>query len=240
MFFFDIHSHILPAVDDGAANLDESLRLLEMMRAQGIGAVIATPHFYPQEDNLSDFTKKTVAAFSQLKSQVSKRKLPNIYLGCEMLYFKGIGSSESLEHLCLNGSDYLLLELTDEAINDELFEDICNMRKNLGITPIIAHIERYYRAKKYRKLLRFVLKEKIPAQINSSSVLMPSMKRIVKKLIKSGVAYTLATDSHSVDKRPPLLVPALNLIRDKYGENYKKRMIENSKKLYKSIILNGN
>lgn len=237
--FFDIHSHILPGVDDGAKDFEESIKLLELMQSQGITDVLATPHFYPEEDNLSDFSERISIAYANLEKEVVKKNLPNIYLGCEMLYFKGIGQSESLPELCINGSNFLLLELTDQCIDDNLFNDILDMRKNFGIIPIIAHVERYFKAKNYKKLLKFLVEENIPAQINASSVLMPFFKRPIKKLLKENIAKFIATDSHSINERPPMLIPALKVITDLFGEEYKKRLIKNSSEFYKKIILRG-
>lgn len=234
--FFDIHSHILPSVDDGAADLTESLALLREMQSQGITAVIATPHFYPTEDNLNDFSEITRHAFALLRGETEKSGLPQIYLGCEMLYFPGMGLSESLGQLCLNGSSFLLLELSDGCIEEKLFEDISNMLSS-GIIPIIAHIERYYRAKNYSRLLKFVLKNGITAQVNSSSFFVPAYKRTLKRLIKSGVSLALATDTHSLDRRPPTLSAALTVIGEKYGEACAEGFIKRSKALYGKIVL---
>ena len=233
---FDIHSHILPAVDDGAADLIESLHILELMKSQGITDCIATPHFYPQEDNLEDFLQATKGAYEHLKILANERKLPNIYLGCEMLYYEGIGTSVSLPELCLNGSSFLLLELTDYCINDALFEDLRLIKNNLFITPIIAHIERYCEAKNYRKLLKFLKTENIPAQINASSVLIPKLKRVIKKLFASDIAFVIATDSHSVSERPPQMTKALEFIEKNFGKSHKDKLCRNADILYKKIV----
>ena len=234
--YFDIHSHILPTVDDGSADMTESLELLRLMQAQGITDVIATPHFYPQEDNLTDFSQMISETFEELSKRAVRNGLPKIYLGCEMLYFKGIGSSTSLGELCLNGSDFLLLELAEEAICDALFEDILAMRNNLGITPIIAHIERYCKSKNYRKLIKFVLTEEIPVQVNALSLSIPILNRAVSKLIKNGVSFVIGTDTHSVDFRPPMLSQALAIIEKKHGTELKEQIVENSRLLFKKIV----
>ena len=67
--FFDIHSHILHGVDDGAKDLDESIALLEDIYSQGITDVIATPHFYPQTDILEDFVTNVSSRFLELKNK---------------------------------------------------------------------------------------------------------------------------------------------------------------------------
>ena len=70
--FFDIHSHILPNVDDGAKTIEDSLELLKLLKEQGVTAVLATPHFYPQDDNLSEFIEKCAKAFDSLNNEAKK------------------------------------------------------------------------------------------------------------------------------------------------------------------------
>ncbi|MBR7132174.1 MAG: hypothetical protein IKD04_01435 [Clostridia bacterium] len=236
---FDIHSHIIPGVDDGSSSLSETVRLLEMMREQKIDAVIATPHFYPQNDNLEDFFLRVDSAYNAVRRISEEHQLPDVYLGCEMLYFDGIGSSTSLSELCLNGSDVLLLELTDQCIGPNLFRDLKDIKENLKITPIIAHVERYCMAKNYRKLIKFLKKEKIAVQINASSVLTPSLYRIIKRLLRSGICCVIATDAHSVEYRPPLLHKALNRIGIEYGNDCRTQLIKNAEYFYDRIVVNG-
>ena len=76
----DIHSHILPAVDDGAKNVDDTLSLLEMMRSQGITHVIATPHFYPNDDTIEEFKTRVAHAVSILNKRHTT--VPDIIIGC--------------------------------------------------------------------------------------------------------------------------------------------------------------
>ena len=117
----DIHSHVLPGVDDGAKDLEESIELLKMMRQQGITHVLATPHFYASSDGLDEYRARVGYAFGQLKAAADSASLPYVMLGCEVLYYSCIGRSESVYNFCLNGSDYLLLELSDNCIDDEFF-----------------------------------------------------------------------------------------------------------------------
>lgn len=233
---FDIHSHILFGVDDGAQTPEESVELLKKMQNENIDYVMATPHFYPQDTNLDDFLKVTRKNFTMLKKFAEKNHLPKIYLGCELLYFNGLGQSTSLNNLCLNNSEYLLLELTDGCINERLFSDISWLTSHSRITPIIAHIERYYRAKNFKKLIEFVVKEKIPVQINAASFLFRLFKRPIKKLIKSGALIVLGTDTHSIDMRPPRMTEALEYIEKKFGKDFKETLLKNSE-FFKSKII---
>jgi len=233
---FDIHSHILPAIDDGAKDLNESIELLKMMKNDGITSVMATPHFYPQDTGLSEFLNESTLAFKRLKAKTANTNLPKIYLGCEMLYFDGLGNSTSINRLCLNGSNFLLLELTDFCINDRLFENIINLTKQSRIIPVIAHIERYCKAKNYKKLINFVIEYNIPIQLNAASFFVPVFRRPLKKLLNSPAFIVLGTDTHSIDLRPPKLTEALNFIEKKYGIDCKNRLIKSSELLYKKII----
>ena len=232
---FDIHSHILPAVDDGAVSIEESVEILRLMKAQGITDVIATPHFYPADDNLDDFVEAINKAYENLSKTAVKLGLPNIYLGCELLYFGGIGHSEAISQFCLGNSNFLLLELTDECINEALFGEIISIRENLGLEPIIAHVERYCGARKYKKFIKFLIANDVPVQINAASVLIPQLKGVVKKLLNSPLFCVVATDAHSVELRPPRLKEALDFIEKNYGKDCCFRLADNSEYLYGAI-----
>lgn len=232
----DIHSHILPAVDDGAKDLEESIALLETMQAQGITHVFATPHFYPQTDSDFRFRKEISAAYKALLNAVKDKDLPQVHLGCELLYFNNIGISDSIEQFCFKGSRYLLLELTDGVITDSLFEDLLLLKNESKITPIIAHIERYCYAKKFKQLIKFIKEHKIPTQINASSLFVKPYQKAIKKLIKADVVTFIATDAHSIDERPPMLLEALELLTKKYSADYTVKLQTNSLEFFKEII----
>lgn len=234
--FFDIHSHILPDVDDGAKNLKDSVALLKLMKKSGISTVLATSHFYPMNVNFDDYVEVTKNAFNELKSEIKGKKLPKVYLGCEMLYYSGIGNSDVLGELCLNQSKYLLLEFCDTDINERTFEDLLNLKNNKGIVPIIAHVERNSAAKDYKKFLLFLKENNIPVQINAASVLIKPYRKVIRTILESGIFCILATDTHSVEERPPLMKEAYCFIRDNFGPKYREKLAKNGKLLYKEII----
>lgn len=231
----DIHSHILPNLDDGAENVEESIMLLKIMQAQGITDVFVTPHFYPTLDNYEDFNSALLKSLKLIKKHTTNLGLPNIYLGCEMFYFVGIGDCDTLTDFTFENSRFLLLELDPTLINEHLFDDIKKLINIQKITPVLAHLERYADCKGYRKLLRFIKKEKILTQINSSSLLYRESYQAVKKLIKKDLVTFMATDTHSVDKRPPHFKTALYIIEKDFGKDVKEKLIENSNSLLKKI-----
>ncbi|MBR4761671.1 MAG: hypothetical protein IK086_03450, partial [Clostridia bacterium] len=148
----DIHSHILPAVDDGARNAEETARLLSQMKNQGVTAVVATPHFYPLGSVLDDFLELRATAAKEI-AELCRESGITLFLGAEVLYYGGIGNSEDVKRLAFGGK-YMLLELLGlKKIDDKVTRDISALKYDLGITPIIAHVERYARYSGYKKLL---------------------------------------------------------------------------------------
>lgn len=228
MKFIDIHSHILPGVDDGAKDLAMSLELLRMMKAQGITDVVATPHFDARYENFDEYTERVQTAYNQLLNSVSGEGLPNIYLGSEVYYFKGIGKCHGISNFTIDDSKCLLLELSGMPIDDDMIKDITDIYANIGVQPIIAHIERYAGIKGFKKILKLVESGVVLAQVNAASFFMLPFKRTVKKLIKRGYVSFLATDTHSIDSRPPLLDKALDEIEKMFGKEQRQIFIRNS------------
>ena len=233
--FFDIHSHILGGVDDGAKDLDESIELLEDMYSQGITDIIATPHFYPQSDILEDFLETVNSKFCELKNAIKHKNLPNIYLGCEVFYYSGISKASALQKLTLNDSNYILLEPNSSLLGYGFQKELLYFRDTLGITPIIAHIERYHKEKGYKKLITFIKENNILTQVNASSFTNRHYARTLKKLIKDDVISFIATDTHSKNHRPPQLSEAHCIIEKKYGNDYKSKLIKNSQEFFSEI-----
>lgn len=231
----DFHSHILPGIDDGSKSLEESLQLIKMYKEQGITDIILTPHFYPSDETLEGFLNKLNSAFSEFSNNLKNKALPKVYKGCEVLYFSGLGRSDSLKRLCLNGSRYILLELFNTVIGECFFEDIRYMTEQNGIIPLIAHIERYASFKNYKELLLFCETEGIPVQINAESFLNFSQRRIISKILKYDLKCVISTDTHSIGARPPVYKQAMEVIVSKFGEETKNRFLNNAKSLFKEI-----
>ncbi len=233
--YFDIHSHILPNIDDGAKNIETAIKLLEMSKENGITHILATPHFYPDSDSLDEFLSKTQGLYEKLNNEITNLQLPKVYLGCEILYFIGIGQADNLEKLTLNGSKYILIELDFRDMNSFLFEDLEKLADR-GFIPIIAHAERYHKGRGFRKMLRFAKKNKMPIQINAASILSKHYKRVIKGILRSGAFCVIATDAHSIKNRPPLSKTALEEVKKSFGEKYYRILNNNAQTLYKNII----
>jgi len=235
MGFIDIHSHILHGVDDGSKSLQMSLELLGMMAEQGITDVIATPHFDARYENFEEYTTKVNTAYEELLSATRGKDFPNVYLGSEVYYFKGIGKSYGIRNLSLANSRYILLELSFAPIDDVVIKEIQGIYDNIGLVPIIAHVERYMDVKGFKKLLKLFENGTALSQVNAPSLFMPRFKRGTQKLIKRGLVNFLATDTHSVDLRPPMLDMAFSELLKQFGEEGKDFFLDNSNWFLKQI-----
>ncbi len=234
MEFLDIHSHILPDVDDGAQDIETSIELLEMSKEQGVTAVVATPHFYPDTDNAEEFAERINLAYDKLNSAVSGKDLPKLFLGCELRYFSGIGKSRDIGQFVIKGTDYLLLELPYGApITKTVTEDITALSENFNV--ILAHIERYHKVKGYKKLLKLVSDGYATAHINADGITSKEESKICEKLIKGRLVSFVGSDMHSVHSRPPKIKQALDVIGEKLGRSAANRLIHKSNMLLEEL-----
>lgn len=236
MTFLDIHAHILPNVDDGAKNTETAITLLQMLKEQGVTDVVATPHFYPDTDNAEEFAEKVTKAYSEIKSEAKVKDLPNVYLGCELRYFNGMGKSRAIKQFVIKGTNYLLLELPYGApITKTTIKDITDINEQLGLMPILAHIERYSRVPGFKKLLKLISDGVAMAHINASAVVSKEDARLCEKLIKRGYISYLASDTHSPAHRPPEIKQALDRIAERLGRSVANRLIIKSNRLLEEV-----
>lgn len=236
--YFDIHSHILYGIDDGAKDLKTSISLLQELKNQNVTDVMLTPHFYPLIDILDEFLENRQKRYDSLLKESKQKSLPNIYLGCEVLYYSGISNASGLEKLTLAGSEYILLEPDFGLLNRHFQNELLHLRE-LGFSPIIAHIERYHKTCGYRAFLKFAKENDIPLQVNASSFFTRHYHRALKKLIKKDLICYIASDTHSLSARPPMIEDALSKIGALYNAEYKEKIISNSRQLLNDISIKG-
>lgn len=225
----DIHSHVLPFVDDGSDSFDNSFALLENIVSQGVDKVILTPHFKRGTYNLSaDVLKEK---FSEFSKAVSERNIPvKLYLGQEILCDGNVYDLiKEGKVLTMNGTKYVFLEF-----NYFGYTDIVDYAYNvlaMGYIPVIAHIERYV----YLSLKSLVELKKIGAliQVNASSITGESGRAFRKKTlatIKSGLVDFVATDAHF--GRTSNLLKAYKIIKRKFGETVANDLFNENAKVF--------
>ena len=218
----DIHSHILPGVDDGSKTNKMSKALIEQMISQGITSAIATPHFYPEKMDLDEFLNRRQIAYDDLVRHLGESQV-KILLGAEILYFKDISKASDIKALTLPGGKHILLEfLSSKDINNSAIDDIISIKKDMGITPIIAHIERYHRHNSYKKLFPLLRKGIALCQINATFTTSYFETRAVKRLLKEGLVTFIASDCHNLKFRAVQIKTAFDAVKKMSPEEAKK------------------
>ena len=122
MVVIDFHSHVLPGIDDGSRNIETSIEMLRLSRNAGVDRMIATPHFYADEDRIEHFLEKREHAYQSLIEAVTTENIsdtPQLLLGAEVAFFDGIGDADKVDRLTIQGTELLLLEMPFRTWTDE-------------------------------------------------------------------------------------------------------------------------
>lgn len=199
----DIHTHILPHMDDGSSSRKMSIEMLKMLKAQGVTEVALTSHFYPEKESLDSFIMRREASYEMLLNalpdELSDIKL---YLGAEIAYFDGIEKTEGLERLKISELNILLVEMPFQKWTERMLTSVIEMNNVLGIDVLLAHIERYLSLGNYKNIL-FLQENGIKLQTNSSILNKPILRQIIFNLYKKGKIDYLGSDCHNLTKRKP-------------------------------------
>ena len=207
----DIHSHILPGMDDGSANLEESLEMLRMAASQGFRNFIATPHYSPLYRNLCPDRIREQCAWLEGKAKASVQEEIRIYPGQELFYEDGL--EEKLDEgklLTLADSSYVLIEFAPRTPYPEMYRALQRLRL-AGYYPVLAHAERYpalWEEEQFPELIE----AGILIQLNYGSLegtFLEKRARLCRRLLERGEAHFLGTDMHNADRRPPRTEKAL-------------------------------
>lgn len=215
----DIHSHILPGVDDGADTIEESIEMAKQAVANGIHKMVATPHHQTTRFfNIKPVIKKKVIELNEVLTDL---QIPlEILVGQEVrIYGEWVEDFQKGEIASINDTQYVLIEFPFNHVPnyvEQLFYDI-QMR---GFIPIIAHPERNLDLlENPDKLLNLVQKGSL-SQITAASVtgyFGKKIQRFTYKIIEANLTHVIASDFHNTITRPNLLAQANRLIEKKFG-----------------------
>lgn len=195
----DIHSHILPGVDDGARTFADGIELVRELAASGVTDIIATPHYVAETRYVCDRQEES-RILSDLRTELAKEGIQvNVFLGNEIYIDKSIASLlEEGKISTMAGSNYLLVELPLDGEFSN-YEDILKDLMGSGYKVIIAHPERYRIAQKNYELIKEWKNWGIKFQCNLGSIMGEygkSAKKLVKKMIKDDLVFAFGSDIH--------------------------------------------
>jgi len=229
----DIHAHILPGVDDGAKNLEQSLQMARMAVEDGITVMVATPHLFKGRNiDLTQLNTKEIILqhVAQLRQKLYEEKIPlEIIPGCDFpLGFEALQLFDDGRVLTINDANrYLLLELPDTSLPPAT-EEICFYLQSKGITPIITHPERQMIIQEMPYKLKRLIDLGCLAQMTGNSLtgwFGRGVKKLSRQFVKLGYIHLLATDAHDPKRRPPLLSQAVTELSRLVGEKRARAMV---------------
>ena len=222
----DLHTHILPDMDDGSKSVEESEQMLLELKQQGVTTIVATPHFYADREAPREFLLRRKRSFEQLKNA-------EILLGAEVAYFSGISRCEEITLLCIEGTRLLLLELPFDAWNRTMLDEVCSMNKRLGIITVIAHINRYRSLPNFAEAVERMLQCGIKMQCNAEPISSIWSGRRLLRMIRSGMIHFIGSDCHNMTRRPPNIAKAMARMEKKLDV---RSFCENARNLLKGAV----
>lgn len=217
MEIIDFHAHVLPGIDDGAMNLEESRQLLLSQKEQGIDTVIATPHCL-KHISVTEFADKRDAALERVQREFGA-DVPRIIPGAEVALFYGLSEREDLRKACISGTDYILIEPPMEHWNNWIYEEIYKISIKHHLRPIIAHLDRYIDKAAQMKKIEKLLEMDVIIQINAEALLHFSSRRIVKKIWERKGFFLLGSDCHNMSNRKCEYEKACHAIQKHFGHD---------------------
>ncbi len=234
--FCDLHSHILPGMDDGCQTVGGAIQLLRASYEQGIKKICATPHYYPVE-SVEEFLVRRDTSVASLQKALEQVTLPvpQICLGAEVAYRPGICYQEDLNKLCIGKSQYLLLELPFGKWGEEVIRtvrSICNVQ---GLTPILAHIERYLPMQD-KHILEQLLDQEVLVQMNAARLLHLSSRGQARRLLHNGTVQLLGSDCHNNTSRPQNLGQAVEYLQKKGMDDVLEELSRRSRRIFREAV----
>lgn len=216
----DIHTHIIPAADDGSQNIDTSLQLLEDAYRQGVTTVFATSHSIAYIDPWD--ARETMDQYHLLKKAMEESGIPiQLYLGCEIFC-----NTDWIDRICegleakqypsMNHTRYVLIEFSSINTNLEEVMYCSNLLMAHGWVPIYAHIERYLHSFASIDFIRQQKAKGCLFQINYESICDQTetdVAEFTQIILRNELADFMGSDTHNLHHRPPRVLEGLEYLK---------------------------
>jgi len=219
----DFHNHVVPRVDDGAKSMDVALDMLRNAVSQGVTEVVATPHRqHPKFEMMQVTDEMVMKSFKELQDEVGKNKIPlKLHLGAEVYFQANLVSLVNHPFAVLGDYSHLLVEFSTQYLPRN-YLSVFNSLMELGVTPIMAHPERYIPIHEDFSLLRKLFKAGMLIQLDAGSLtgsLGPQSERLAKKILSKGLAHFIGSDAHNLRKRNFCIEPAREIAHKIIGND---------------------
>ena len=229
----DIHCHILNGIDDGARDIETSLRMCRIAEQNGIKHIVATPHVNTV-DNLDRFLEVRDERLHFLRKQVEINGIKvNLYPGAEVYVDDDVYFAKNLRRLAINGSRYILVEFSFRETSVKKIYSYLDEIVKMGLIPIIAHPERYEFFQFNYDAVNDLVRKGAIFQINASSLASMDVMQefeLAYSMAYNGVATFLGTDAHSVHHRPNNLMEMMHFFPPDISQQNMQLMIHDNAK----------
>ena len=225
--YIDIHSHILPGIDDGANNFEMSMEMLQTAYDNKIRKIILTPHNKIGRRNAGPEKIRQLADRIETEAHAADMDI-TFYIGNELYY-----SSEAVHALeegmacTMANSSYVLVEFSPMDSMEHIRGGIYQIL-SAGYRPIVAHAERYENICGKVEHIEDLVAMGCYIQVNAGSVMgqygMRS-RQFIKKVMKRELVHFVATDCHDTNRRSPKLLECARYLEKKFGKEYTHRLL---------------
>lgn len=230
----DLHCHILPGIDDGAKNMDDSIAMARSAVAEGITYILATPHH--KAHGWNNEKNEIIQLVQQVQAEIDKQDIPlTIFPGQEVRLYGELIEDIDAEKIQFidEGNQYVLIEFPSAEIptyTEQLFYQL----QHKGITPIVVHPERNQGVLKYPNQLKKLIDKGALAQLTAGSYVGTFGKEVEKlsrDLIEADMIHYIASDAHNTTTRKFHLKEAYEQLEKEYGRNLVERYQQMTKDL---------
>ncbi|MGP1909966.1 tyrosine-protein phosphatase [Metabacillus sp. JX24] len=233
----DIHSHILPGVDDGAATMEEAIKIAKAAVEEGITTIIATPHH--QNGKYINGKQSILESVETLNTLLRSETIPLTILPGQETRIHGdlMNELETDVILPLNHTSYVFIELPSGHVpryTEQMLFDI----QLKGLTPIIVHPERNAEFIENHDLLYKLVSKGALTQITSSSItghFGKNIKKFTLQLVEAQLTHFLASDVHSLKNRPFRLSDGYSVLNREFGSQAEYLFKENAELLVQNL-----
>ena len=231
----EMHCHILPAIDDGAQDIETSLKMIARLQEQGAETIVLTPHYYSDTIYLDDFLRQREEAMNALARALPPGS-PRLIPAAEIYISPYLFNNESIKDICIGSSGYALIEHPFSAtFNEGDYDRLLNLFCDYGVKPVLAHIERYRALMDDKYKLNEYIEMGCLTQVNVSSFA-DAPRGIRKKLFKfleAGQIHLIGSDAHNLNSRPPEYAAGIEAMVKKVGQEAVDTIIQNANFLVK-------
>lgn len=226
----DIHCHILPAFDDGAVSMSESLAMARLAVSSGVTGIVATPHF-PGEPSSIRRLKPLLEHLEILQQQLARENIPlKLYPGAEILCLpETLAMAEKHALPTIGDTDYILTEFNFGESGSYMTQMLEVLLIN-GYKPVVAHPERYEAVQRDPRLIQHWFENMACiVQVNKGSLLGAFGSRVeyaARFLIDQGLVHLIASDAHSAERRTPHMGAVRQWVAEHCSPDYAQILME--------------